>query len=150
MGGEEKDDPTLLQQFLVDSESWKTKSCNGTTPPLGLYDGASASSGRYAYCYGGYSSANGDYHHSLYRLDTDVMHWCLLSQGPIRMTGGCIISYKDNIFVFSGYGDTPTTIQQGAEFIEDRSNPGHGWSNEIYCFNIQEGEGVQSWSDVNS
>ena len=116
------------------SKTWQTRATTGQHP-TGLYLGACTSSGRYLYQYGGTDGSS--FCSSLHQLDVDSLEWSQLSSGPTSMLGCGIVFYKNKLFLFGGYG---YSTHPGPEFIRSWEYSSRGWSNELHCFDLQEGE----------
>ncbi len=125
-----------IHSFNQCMERWQTRATTGQPHP-GLYDGACTSSGNHLYLYGGYDQSR--FQDSLYRLDTDSLEWSQLPSGPMRKIGCGMVSYKEKLILFGGYGIPSGPTQPGAEFI--KITDGHGWTNELHTFDVQKGEG---------
>ena len=93
---------STLHVFDLFTESWKTKSTTGASPP-GVTWGASATAGHHLYQYGGYGSSSQS---SLHHLDTTTSHWTKLPEGPAkRKIGCCMVRCKDMLVLFGGLSD---------------------------------------------
>ena len=58
----------------------------------------------------------------------------------MRKVGCGIIYYNNSIVICGGYGFSSSELQAGSQFIKNtQSKLGRGWTNEIYMFNITEG-----------
>ena len=112
----------------------------GVTPPC------FTSSGRHLYLYGGCDSS--DFHDSLYQLDTESLEWSQLPSGPMRKYRCGMVSYEDKLILFGGYGTLSGPTQPGAEYIEDTTFPGCGWTNELHMFDVQKGTYILEWFQV--
>ena len=136
---------TELHSFNEYMETWKTRATTGKHPPC-VYSGACTSSGHHLYRYGGHESS--DYHDSLYQLDTDSLEWSQLPSGPMRKCRCGTVSYEGNLILFGGYGPLSGPTLPGADYIENTTSPGHGWTNELHMFDVQKGTYILEWFQV--
>ena len=136
-----------VHSLNVYSETWRERQV-ARAPPPGVYLGASASSGQYLYCFGGYDGSA--WRNTLYQLDTTsaTMKWTQLttpdfSSGPMKKDGGGMIAYGSHLILFGGYGVPCAPTQPGAEFVKDHYYAdGCGWTNELHVFDVTEGEAI--------
>ena len=126
---------STIHTFDVYLEAWRETKA-GEPPPLGLYNGACASSGHYFYVYGGYDGCK--FQDSLYRLNTISL---TNGGGPMKKIGCRMVFHNDRLLLFGGFGIPSGRIQPGAEFFKnDNFRDGRGWSNELHLYNTTEGE----------
>ena len=123
-------------------EFWQERRPKGPAPP-GLYSGACASIGHYAFFYGGDDGRV--LHGSLHQLDTSTLCWSIISiadrEGPMRKSGCRMISHDNQLHLFGGYGIPSGPTQPGAWFVKDTNyRDGRGWTNEIHTFCRGEGQ----------
>ena len=119
-------------------ESWQKRRPEGPPPP-GIYHGASASAGHYAYFYGGTDGMQR--HGSLHQLNTITSSWTPLStENPMKKSGCSMVSHDDQLLLLGGHGFASVPAQPGAEFIEDaRYTDGRGFTNELHTFCLKGG-----------
>lgn len=112
------------------NETWIPFQPYGTSPP-GLIDGACASDDHHLYAYGGHDGYGGC-SETLRRLHIGTSSWKELAigyrtkiNGPRKKWGCRMVTHADHLVLFGGV------------------KPGEGWTNELYTFDLKEGE----WSN---
>ena len=132
---------STVHQFNQKSETWTVNSCYGPSPPCS-YNGTSASAGHHIYMYGGNDGSRPL--NSLHQLDTQSWTWSELTKsGPMRKTGCGMVAFDRKLLLFGGFGVSFGFTQPGANFIKySKYSDGRGWTNELYLFNLKEGEGA--------
>ena len=126
-----------VHSFNQCMETWQTRATTGKCPPT-VYRGSCTSSGHHLYLYGG--SDGHCYNDSLHQLDTDSLEWSQLPSGPMKKIRCGMVSYEDKLILFGGYGTPSCPTQPGAEFVENRTTNGRGWTNELHMFDLQKGD----------
>ena len=123
-------------------ETWEEHPTTRVPPP-GLHNGACTSLLDSLYWFGGW---NGSFYcNSLHRLNTTTLKWRELQPlnqvyGPMRKHGCGMVSFRDKLAVFGGYGIPTGPTQPGAMLTKSTdSTDGKGWSNEFHVFTITEG-----------
>ena len=118
-----------LHRFNPVQESWTEQQCNGA-PPSGLYYGACTSSGHYLYIYGGINGE--DRQCSLHLLNLKSVTWKQLSSvGPSKKVACEMVTYKNKLIVFGGYG-VPSSFNQPSQWDGK-------FTNELHTFDLKEG-----------
>ena len=56
-----------------------------------------------------------------------------------------MIYYNNSLILIGGYGERPSELQSGSQFIENSKYEGKGWTNEIHMYNISQGK----WRIIN-
>ena len=118
-------------------ETWEEHHTTGVSPP-GLYGGACTSLLDSLYWFGGHDGSS--YYNSLHRLDTTTLEWKEIqplnqADGPMRNIGCRMVSFRDKLAVFGGYGIPTGPTQPGAMFTKDtRFTDGRGLSSELHVF----------------
>lgn len=145
-GGENKDflegrlsleDYLSVHAFDPYTETWSQLHPAGT-PPAGFVSSACASSGHHLYAYGGW---DGSYDGSLHLLDTVTSVWTKLpGSGPMRKHSCGMVVYGNKLVLFGGIGIPSGPTQPGSEFLLDKDTDGHGWTNELHTYDLDEGE----------
>ncbi len=139
-----------VYSFNQQSKGWQAQAVKPEgRPHPSLHSGACASLGHCLYLYGGEIDANGsdrrpNFQDSLYQLDTASLEWTQRPNGPMKMVGSGMISYKDTLVLLGGYGYLPHLNQLKGEFIKEHNKKkytdGRGWTNELHTFNVQTSE----------
>ena len=124
------------------SELWEQRQVEGDAPSPGTYIAASAVVNDDLYTFGGYDGRN--YFNTLHKLDTKTWHWCQLSPqnaegAPMPKSPGGMISIKDSLVVFGGYGRPRGPAEPGSFMKNTRSTDGRGWTNELHIYHLKEG-----------
>ena len=122
-------------------ETWATLNPGGS-PPSGIYGGGCASAGHHLYTYGGRNVSAGEDDGCLHCLDTRTLMWSkLASTGPMKKQNCGMIAYGNSLLLFGGFGIPSCPTQPGSEFVlNDNNDDGRGWTNELHCFDLREGE----------
>ena len=149
-GGRTKDFSEKTQQHLTSvvetldpySELWERRQVEGDAPSPGTYGAASTSINDNLYTFGGADGRN--YFNTLHKLDTKTWHWCQLSpqnaEGAPMPKWGCgMISIKDSVVVFGGYGRPRVPAEPGSFMKDTRSTDGREWTNELHIYHPKEG-----------
>ena len=145
------DPKAALQVYEPFLEWWKPEIYPKGLLPSMLYWGASACSEYSIYVYTGMNkealeSTSG----CLLRLDTKLQSWSLVaphsSDSPMKKNGSGMVTYKDFLIVFGGYGIQNGPIQPGSEWVKcnqtekDEDPKIEGVTNEIHKYDLKEGE----------
>ena len=149
-GGRTKDFSEKTQQRLTSvvdtldpySELWEQRQVEGDAPSAGTYYAVSTSINDDFYTFGGYDDR--DFFNTLHKLDTKTWHWCQLSPqnakvAPMPKVGCGMISIKDSLVVFGGYGRPYGPAEPGSFMKNTRSTDGDGWTNELHIYHLKEG-----------
>ena len=150
-GGRTKDFSEKRQQHLTSvveifdtySELWEQRQVTGDAPSPGSCAAASASLHDDLFSFGG-GDDRGKYQNTLHRLDTKMWRWCQLSAqnaegAPMPRYGCGLISFRDSLAVFGGYG-IPRGPTEPRSFIKNTSSTdGRGWTNEFHMYSVTEG-----------
>ena len=150
-GGRTKDFSRKTQQHLTSvvetldpySELWEQRQVEGDAPSPGAYCAASTSINDDLYTFGG--GDDKDYFfNTLHKLDTKTWHWCQLSPqnaegAPMPKFGCGMISIKDSLVVFGGYGVPREPTEPGSFMKNTRYTDGSGWTNELHIYHLKEG-----------
>ena len=127
------------------SELWEQKQVEGDAPSPGTYAAASTSINDDLYTFGGFDGSN--FFNTLHKLDTKTWHWCQLSphnaEGVPMPKWGCgvMISIKDSLVVFGGYGIPRGPTEPGSFMKDTKYTDGSGWTNELHIYHLK-GVGV--------
>ena len=97
------------------------------------------------YWFGG--NDGNSFYNSLHRLDPTTLKWREIqplnkADGPMRKIGCGMVSFRDQLAMFGGYGIPTGPTQPQTMFTKDvnyNSTDGRGWSNELHVFTIKEG-----------
>ena len=124
------------------SELWEQRQVEGDAPSPGTCIAASTSINDDLYTFGGYDGRN--YFNTLHKLDTKTWHWCQLSPqnaegAPMPKSPGGMISIKDSLAVFGGYGRPHGPAEPGSFMKNTRFTDGSGWTNELHIYHLKEG-----------
>ena len=149
-GGLTKDFSEKTQQRLTSvvetldpySELWEQRQVEGDAPSPESYGAASTSVNDELYTFGGSDGRN--YSNTLHKLDTETWHWCQLSpqnseRSPMLKAACGMISIKDSLVVFGGYGRPRGLVEPGSFMKSTRSTDGRGWTNELHIYHLKEG-----------
>ena len=147
-GGRTKDFSEKTRQHLTSvvetldpySELWEQRQVEGDAPSPGTCRAASTSINNDLYTFGG--SDGRDYFNTLHKLDTKTWHWCQLSHAegaPMPKFGCRMISIKDSLVVFGGYGVPRGPAEPGSFMKNTRFTDGRGWTNELHIYHLKEG-----------
>ena len=149
-GGRTKDFSENTQQRLTSvvetldpySELWEQRQVEGDAPSPGTYGAASTSINDDLYTFGGGDGR--DFFSTLHKLDTKTWHWCQLSpqnaEGAPMPKWGCgMISIKESLVVFGGYGRPRGPAEPGSFMKSTRFTDGRGWTNELRIYHLKEG-----------
>ena len=134
---------SVVEIFDPYSELWEQRQVTGDAPSPGTYVSASASLHDDLFSFGG-TDGRGNFFNTLHRLDTKTWRWCQLSpqnaEGAPMPKAGCgMISFRDSLGVFGGYG-IPRGPTEPQSFIKDtRFTDGNGWTNEFHIYQLKEG-----------
>ena len=155
-GGRTKDFSEKTQQHLTSvvetldpySELWEQRQVEGDAPSPGTFCAASTSINDDLYTFGGSDGRN--YFNTLHKLDTKTWHWCQLSpqnaEGAPMPKWACrMISIKDSLVVFGGYGRPRGPAEPGSFMNDTRITDGVGWTNELHIYHLKEGVRVVTW-----
>ena len=132
----------VVEIFDAYSEIWEQRQVEGDAPSPGLYLSASTSLHDDFFTFGGLVDKN--YFNTLHRLDTKTWRWCQLSAqnaegAPMPKVACGIISFRDSLGVFGGYG-IPQGPTEPRSFIKNtRFKDGRGWTNEFHIYHLKEG-----------
>lgn len=149
LGGCTESEPSpTLHVFDFYLEAWREfeVTADGPSPPPGLYEGASTSSGQHVFIYGGHDGVC--FQGSLYELDISTLKWHQLAatsagHGPMRKRSCGMVCHHDLLILFGGFGFQSGPTQLGAKFVKcEEYTDGRGWSNELHTFSLKEGEKV--------
>ena len=133
---------SVVEIFDPYSELWEQRQVTGDAPSPGTYIAASTSLHDDLFSFGGLYDR--DYFNLLHRLDTKTWRWCQLSPqnaegAPMPKYGCGMISFRDSLGVFGGYG-TPRGPTEPHSFIRNtRFTDGRGWTNEFHIYQLKEG-----------
>ena len=149
-GGRTKDFSEKTQQHLTSvvetldpySELWEQRQVEGDAPSPGTYFAASTSINDDLYTFGGRNDVQ--YFNTLHKLDTKTWYWCQLSPqsaegAPMPKSGCGMISIKDSLVVFGGYGRPHGPAEPGSFMKDTRYTDGGGWTNELHIYHLKEG-----------
>ena len=134
---------SVVEIFDPYSELWEQRQVTGDAPSPGTYVSASASHHDDLFSFGG-RDGRGNPFNTLHRLDTKTWCWCQLSPqnaegAPMPKTGCGMISFRDSLGVFGGFG-IPRGPTEPQSFIKNtRSTDGRGWTNEFHIYQLKEG-----------
>ena len=121
-------------------EKWTTHKTTGH--PIGIYNGASAALGKNLYHFGGIRGQ--EYIGYLYQLDSTLNITTTTMDdlnAPMRKSSSKMISHKENLICFGGYGIPSAPHQLQSQFVLDNYYDNEvGWTNELHSFNLKEGE----------
>ena len=152
-GGRTKDFSEKTQQHLTSvvetldpySELWEQRQVEGDALSPGTYDAASTSINDDLYTFGGYDGRD-YFFNTLHKLDTKMRHWRQLSPqnakgAPMPKAGCGMISIKDSLVVFGGYGRPhgpaePGSFMKNTKYTDSRGWP---WTNELHIYHLKEG-----------
>ena len=150
-GGRTKDFSEKTQQHLTSvvetldpySELWEQRQVEGDAPSPGTYAAASTSVNDDLYTFGGGGDGR-NYFNTLHKLDTKTWHWCQLSPqnaegAPIPKVGCGMISFKDSLVAFGGFGVPHGPAEPGSFMKDTRYTDGDGWTNELHIYHLKEG-----------
>ena len=157
-GGLTKDFSEKTQQQLTSvvetldpySELWEQRQVEGDVPSPGTCRAASTSINDDLYTFGGGDGRN--FFNTLHKLDTKTWHWCQLppqnAEGAPMPKAACgMISIKDSLVVFGGYGRPRGPAEPGSFMKSTRFTDGRGWTNELHIYHLKEGVRVVTvWS----
>ena len=135
---------SVVEIFDPYSELWEQRQVTGDAPSPGTYVGASASLHDDLFSFGG-GDGRGNFVNTLHRLDTKTWRWCQLSpqnaEGAPMPKAGCgMISFRDSLGVFGGYGIPREPTEPQSLFIKNTSfTDGRGWTNEFHIYQLKEG-----------
>ena len=133
----------VVEIFDPYSELWEQRQVTGDAPSPGTYVSASASLHDDLFSFGGGDDRR-NYFNRLHRLDTKTWRRCQLSpqnaEGAPMPKAGCgMISFRDSLGVFGGYG-IPRGPTEPQSFIKDtRFTDGRGMTNEFHIYQLKEG-----------
>ena len=124
------------------SELWEQRQVEGDAPSPGTYGAASTSINDDLYTFGGYDGSN--LFNTLHKLDTKTWHWCQLSPqnaegAPMPKVGCGMISFKDSLVVFGGFGVPHGPAEPGSFVKDTKYTDGRGWTNELHIYHLKEG-----------
>jgi N-acetylneuraminic acid mutarotase len=151
-GGHTKSSPqppsNVVQIYDPEQGTWEFVPTDGNQPST-LYYGACTSVGNSMYIYGGQEEDSAEsYTNSLYKLDLDTsktrVTWTLLNDdGPMKSAGCRMVSYKNKLIVFGGYGERPTSpdLEEYFNSTSYKARRGCGWTNllSIYEYDLNKG-----------
>ena len=136
---------SVVEIFDPYSELWEQRQVTGDAPSPGTYASASASLHDDLFSFGGLDIyGRGNFFNRLHRLDTKTWRWCQLSPqnaegAPIQKFACGMISFRDSLGVFGGYG-IPRGPTEPQSFIKNtRFTDGRGWTNEFHIYQLKEG-----------
>lgn len=134
-----------VHRFDPATESWSVLQTRGQHPPNGVFDGACAISGHFAYSYGGLIDGGSNEHGSLYQLDLLTNQWKELSPciqgGPLGKYGCGLVVRGEEVVIFGGSSHMlPFSLvahlysKSGSWCVNGRM------TNELHVFNLKTGE----------
>ena len=135
---------SVVEIFDPYSELWEHKQVKGDCPQPGIYGAASATLHDDFFSFGGELFAGNYFFNTLHRLDTKTWQWYQLSPqnadgAPMPKTGCGMISFRNSLVVFGGYG-IPQRPTEPLSFLKNvRFTDGRGWTNEFHIYNLSEG-----------
>ena len=138
---------SALHSFHPLMESWEHCESSGLPPPA-LFRSVCVSTEGHLYQYGGFNGST--YQDCLYQLDAKSKKWQQLfssdklkkrpSGGSPMSKDGCgMVAYGKKLVLFGGYGVPSGATQPRAQFIENTSDAGSGWTNELHIFDLEKG-----------
>ena len=133
---------SVVEAFDPYSELWEQRQVEGDAPSPGLYHTASTSVNDDMYTFGGYDDRN--LFNTLHKLDTKTRRWCQLSPqnadgAPMPKYACGMISTKDSLVVFGGYGIPREQAEPGSFMKDTMYTDGDGWTNELHIYHLKEG-----------
>ena len=128
---------SVVEIFDPYSELWEQRQVTGDAPSPGTYFSPSASLHDDLFSFGGWDG-RGSFFNTLHRLDTKTWRWCQLSpqnaEGAPMPKAGCgMISFRDSLGVFGGYGIPRGPTEPQSEYQLK------GWTNEFHIYQLKEG-----------
>ena len=135
--------PTVVDVFDPATEKWDQITTTGPPPPGFIY-ASCAVIGLYLYAFAGGDGSS--YFNNMQELNTTNLKWNQLNdanqgEAPMAKGGTAMISYKEKILItIGGVGFLPSHRRSGTEYILDPDSPGHGWTNELLCFDVNSSE----------
>ena len=122
------------------TEQWALQPTTGPPPPRAHRQGC-VFLGNHLYCLG---VDKHPYLNHLHKLNLETFHWSEVhprndpSEWPTQKTGcGVVVVDEKTLGCFGGYGNPPT---KESSFIKKRKSAhGHGWTNELHLFDVQQG-----------
>jgi len=135
--------PTVVDVFDPATEKWEQITTTGPPPP-GFIGASCTVIGLYLYAFAGRDGIS--YFNNVQELNTTNLKWTQLNdanqgEAPMAKAGAAMISYNQKILIaIGGYGFLPSHRRSGTEYILDPGFPGHGWTNELLCFDVNASE----------
>jgi len=133
--------PTVVDVFDPATEKWEQIATKGPPPP-GFINASCTVIDTHLYIFAG--QAGSSYFNNIQELNTTNLKWTQLNdanqgEAPMAKAGAAMISYNQKILItIGGYG--PNHYHSGTEYILDPNFPGHGWTNELLCFDVNASE----------
>ena len=134
---------SVVEIFDPYSELWEQRQVTGDAPSPGTYTAAGASLHDDLFSFGG-GDGRGKRFNTLHRLDTKTWRWCQLSpqnaEGAPMPKAGCgMISFRDSLGVFGGYGIPRGTTEPQSLILSTTFTDGRGWTNEFHIYRLKQG-----------
>ena len=134
-----------VEVFDMESLSWNSVDTTGV-PPAAMIEFACCSVGSKMYTFGGSCIPDNCYHNDLFAFDTLNKEWRqvdsygLATKSPMKKQGSEMVSFTSNneefLFVFGGYGPTPTRIPSDGQFIPHPNVLNTTSTNEVHMMNV--------------